>query len=212
MNRESGVVLKYFPELSEIQKLQFGQLGRVFPEINSKVNLISRKDVAHLGERHILHSLAIAQYIRFPSGSRVVDVGTGGGFPGIPLAVYFPEVQFTLVDSISKKIHAVKEIADLLELKNVTILNSRIENVDESFDFAVTRAVAPLKTLKQWLKGKISNRFPESGLICLKGGNLEEEINEAGKPVKRKAVSDFFEEDFFKEKFIISLPHRNFPS
>ncbi len=212
MNPEAGVVLKYFPELTEKQKLQFDKLSNAFRDINSKVNLISRKDETNLFERHILHSLSIAKYIQFPAGSRVVDAGTGGGFPGIPLAIYFPEVHFTLVDSIAKKIHAVKEMADLLELKNVTVLNSRIEHVNESFDFAVTRAVAPLKTLKQWMKGKISSRFPESGLICLKGGNLEEEIKEAGKPVKLKKVADYFEEEFFKEKFIISLPHRNFSS
>ncbi len=212
MNQEAGIILKYFPELSEKQKLQFDKFSKAFRDINSKVNLISRKDESNLFERHILHSLSIAKYIQFPEGSSVVDAGTGGGFPGIPLAIYFPEVHFTLVDSIAKKINAVKEIADLLELGNLTVLNSRIENVNETFDFAVSRAVAPLKTLKQWLKGKISNRFPESGLICLKGGNLKEEIKEAGKPVIRKAVSDFFEEEFFKEKLIISLPHRNFSS
>lgn len=203
MNQEAGVVLKYFPELSEKQQLQFDKLSNAFRDINSKVNLISRKDETNLFERHILHSLSIARYIQFPAGSRVVDAGTGGGYPGIPLAIYFPEVHFTLVDSIAKKVNAVKEIADLLDLKNVTVLNSRIEQVNETFDFAVSRAVAPLKTLKQWLKGKISNRYPESGLICLKGGNLEEEIKEAGKPVMLKAVADFFEEEFFSGKFIL---------
>ncbi len=203
MNPEAGVVLKYFPELSDKQKLQFDKFGNAIREINSKVNLISRKDESNLFERHILHSLSIAKYIRFPAGSRVVDAGTGGGFPGIPLAIYFPEVHFTLVDSIAKKVNAVKKIADLLDLKNVTVLNSRMEQVNESFDFAVTRAVAPLKTLKQWLKGKINNRYSESGLICLKGGNLEEEIKAAGKSVKLKKVADFFEEEFFSGKFIL---------
>lgn len=184
---------------------QFDKLSKVFSEVNSKVNLISRKDETNLVERHVLHSLSIAKYIRFPEDSKVADAGTGGGFPGIPLAVYFPKVHFTLVDSIAKKINAVKEIADVLELGNVTVLHSRIEEVNETFDFAVSRAVAPLKTLRQWMKSKISNRYSESGLICLKGGDLKNEIREAGKPVKLKAVSDFFEEEFYKEKFIVHI-------
>lgn len=203
MKAEADIVLKYFHELTERQVEQLAVLSNEFQEINRKVNLISRKDAAHLYERHILHSLAIVKYIQFAGGSLVADAGTGGGFPGLPLAVYFPEVHFTLVDSIAKKMNAVQQLADAMKLTNVTAVNSRMEQVNEKFDFVVSRAVAPLKTLKLWLNGKLSNRVAGSGLICLKGGNLDEEIKEAGGFVKRVAVADYFEEDFFKEKFIL---------
>lgn len=203
MNEEAGLIEKYFPDLGDKQKRQFIELGRIFTELNAGVNLVSRKDIGHLYERHILHSLAIARYVRFAAGSRVADVGTGGGFPGLPLAIYFPGVEFTLVDSIAKKINAVKQMAERLQLSNVRVLNERMEHVDERFDYAVSRAVAPVKTLRRWLKGKITGRYADSGLICLKGGNLEEEIREAGCEVKIKPVSDYFEEAFFREKYIV---------
>lgn len=199
------MVLKYFPELSEKQVFQLHVLSNKFQEINANVNLISRKDASNLFERHILHSLSIAKYIQFPVGCHIADAGTGGGFPGLPLAVYFKDVRFTLIDSIAKKTNAVKEMAHAMELNNVIVVNSRIEQVNQTFDYAVSRAVAPLTTLKLWMKGKISGSFSGSGLICLKGGNLDEEIKEVEAPVKLTAVSDYFEEDFFKEKFILHI-------
>ncbi len=200
------LIFQYFPELSERQKFQFIQLGRVYPDLNTRINLISRKDISHLYERHVLHSLAIACYLPFPQGSHVADAGTGGGFPGIPLAILFPKVQFTLIDSISKKTRAVSAIVRSLELNNIFILNKRMEEVEGQFDFVVSRATASLYQLIKWVEGKIANRYSGCGLICLKGGKIEEEVQKTGRQVAVTAVSKFFKEDFFREKWIVHVP------
>jgi 16S rRNA (guanine527-N7)-methyltransferase len=206
MSDSADLIFRYFPELSEQQKIQFSQLGQLYPEFNARINLISRKDISHLYERHVLHSLAIAYYMRFPQGSHVADAGTGGGFPGIPLAIFFPQVQFTLIDSIAKKTGAVSVIVGHLELNNIIVLNRRVEEVEEQFDFVVSRATASLSQLIRWVESKISGRYPNSGLICLKGGKIDDEIKKTGRQVTVAAVSQFFKEDFFREKWIVHVP------
>jgi 16S rRNA (guanine527-N7)-methyltransferase len=206
------LIEKYFPELTALQKQQFSSLDALYPSWNEKINLISRKDIEHLYERHVLHSLSIAKFISFKSGVKILDVGTGGGFPGIPLAIYFPEVKFHLIDSIGKKITVVKAVADSLELKNVSAEKIRAEELKGQFDFVVSRAVDSLKSIYDWTKhlmkrDKIIAKDPiahhDHGWIFLKGGDLKKEIEELEQEVVTKPVSDFFEEEFFKEKFIV---------
>ncbi len=200
---------KYFPNLTEKQQQQFAQLPALYAEWNEKINVISRKDIENLTERHILHSLAIAEVIRFQSGSQVLDVGTGGGFPGIPLAILFPEVQFTLIDSIGKKIKVVDAVAEAIGLQNVTAEYIRVQQIKQKFDFVVSRAVTNLQELqkiscKTILKeGK--NGLP-NGIICLKGGNLNEELKPFKNRVEVFEISDFFEEEFFETKKVVYLP------
>ena len=200
------ILLKYFPNLDEGQKNKFEALGKLFSEWNEKINLISRKDIEFLYEKHILHSLAIAKIIRFSEGTSVLDVGTGGGFPGIPLAIYFPEVQFTLVDSIGKKIKVVHEIAKALNLDNVTALHSRVEDVPGSFDFVTGRAVTDLNVFYGWVNRKIKkahqNGLP-NGILYLKGGELDAEIKAFGSRAQVYPISNYFEEDFFKTKAVV---------
>jgi len=200
---------KYFPALTQTQLSQFQQLLPLYKEWNEKINVISRKDIDQLYERHVLHSLGIAKVISFTDGASVIDAGTGGGFPGIPLAIFFPEVKFHLVDSIGKKIRVVNEISSALNLKNVTAEQERAENIKGKFDYAVSRAVAPLPEMMQWLrplirkgeKGSLSN-----GFLFLKGGELTDEITQSKEKVKVFGLKDFFEEEYFSEKKILYIP------
>lgn len=207
------IIKKYFDDFSPAQIDQFAQLGDLYKEWNQQINVISRKDIDSLYEKHVLHSLAIAVLCSFKPGCQVIDIGTGGGFPGIPLAIFFPEVQFTLVDSIGKKIKVVDEVAAAIQLKNVTTHHGRVETIhNKKFDFAVSRAVAPLGDLWQWIQGSLksghkSEELP-NGLICLKGGDLNEEINASGlaKIVQAWEVNKIFQEPAFDEKFVIYVP------
>lgn len=203
------VILKYFQNLSEIQISHFRKLDELYRFWNAQINLISRKDIDNLYTHHILHSLAIAKMITFAPGAKVMDVGTGGGFPGIPLAIMFPEVQFHLVDSIGKKIKVVTEVSSALGLTNVTSQQTRVEEVKDKYDFIISRAVTTLPEFHCWIQGKISKtklHKISNGLIYLKGGDLTEEI----KPFKKKAtvvsISDFFTEEYFATKKIVYLP------
>jgi len=207
------IILKYFADFTPQQLTQFEALEALYKEWNEKINVISRKDIESLYEKHVLHSLAIAVLCSFKPGAKVVDIGTGGGFPGIPLAIFFPEVEFVLSDSIGKKIKVVQAVADAIGLKNVTAVHSRVEDIKQrNFDFAVSRAVAPLGELWKWvsehiIKGHKSEEFA-NGLICLKGGDLDREIKESGLAQKVQAwhVHDVFQEPFFEEKYIIYVP------
>lgn len=206
---ESGalnIISKYFPDLTAHQQKQFSQLEELYFSWNEKINLISRKDIEHLNERHILHSLSIAKVITFKPGTKILDIGTGGGFPGIPLAIFFPEAQFHLVDSIGKKINVVKEIIYSLGLKNAAASQMRVEDLKQQYDFALSRAVAPLPEMVRWMKGKIAKKNFNSlanGLLCLKGGDITEEL----KAVKNRTVlynlSDYFKEEFFETKKLV---------
>lgn len=199
-------LLKYFPQLTDAQLAQFEQLDTLYRDWNQKINVVSRKDIDHLYERHVLHSLAIAKFITLKAGTRIVDVGTGGGFPGIPLALLFPEVQFLLIDATGKKIKVVQSIVESIKLNNVKTLHARAEDVQGRFDFVVSRAVAPLHTLYSWTRHLVSveskNEMP-NGWLVLKGGNLEMELSLLKKKAKLTAVNDFFDESFFAAKFIV---------
>ena len=205
-----NLILKYFKELSEEQIAQFSALYELYADWNSKINVISRKDIENLYERHILHSLAIAKIINFRSGTAVMDVGTGGGFPGVPLAIFFPEVRFHLVDSIGKKIRVATEVSNAIALKNVTFRHCRVEEEKEKFDFVVSRAVMPLTDLVRLSQKNIEQKNQKNslpnGLICLKGGELEHEVL----PFKRKTsvynLKEFFKEEFFSTKKAVYLP------
>lgn len=203
------IILKYFPDLTDIQKEQFSALYDLYVDWNSKINVISRKDIENLYVHHVLHSLGIAKVIRFASGSRILDVGTGGGFPGIPLAILFPESQFLLVDSIGKKIKVATEISASIGLKNISFRHARAEEIKEKFDFVVSRAVMPLGDLVKIVRKNISheqkNPLP-NGLICLKGGELEKEILPFNKYAEVDNLNSFFEEEFFETKKVVYLP------
>jgi 16S rRNA (guanine527-N7)-methyltransferase len=200
------LILKYFPNLSEQQKTQFAALYDLYTDWNSKINVISRKDITNLYEHHVLHSLGIAKVINFTPDTQIMDLGTGGGFPGIPLAILFPEVQFHLVDSIGKKVKVATEVANAIGLKNVTFRHCRAEEEKRKFDFVVSRAVMPLgdliKIIRKNIRQEQHNVLP-NGLICLKGGELEQETM----PVKHKTMlydlKDEFTEDFFKTKKVV---------
>ncbi len=202
------IILKYFPKLTENQQSQFEQLGDLYREWNQKINVISRKDIENLYPHHILHSLAIAKKINFKSGSKVLDLGTGGGMPGIPLAILFPHVQFTLVDGTRKKILVVQEIADAIGLKNVNAIHTRAEELKEKFDFVICRAVASMDKLYGWSLKLIGSQHKHglpNGLITLKGGNVKEEIKllPGGSYTEVWPVTDVFPEDFFEEKVMV---------
>lgn len=199
------IISKYFT-LTEEQKSRFDALGELYTEWNSKINVISRKDIDELYTRHVLHSLAIAKVCTFEAGAKIVDIGCGGGFPTIPLAILFPDVEFTAVDSIGKKITVVREIASALGLTNVIPINARIEAVKGEFDYVVSRAVTDMKTLKGWalpkLRGGQKGSLP-NGMLILKGGDLAEELGEARLRCDIHRISDLFEEEFFDTKQVI---------
>ena len=192
------IILKYFPSLNSTQQTQLQQLLPLYKEWNEKINVISRKDMDNFYERHVLHSLAIAKVIQFNKDETILDIGTGGGFPGIPLAILFPETKFILVDSIAKKIKVVEEVSQALQLKNVTAKIARAETVTDKIDFVVTRAVAKMDDLIFWSK----NKHPKK-IIALKGGDLKEELQGAKKNIKIIPIQDYFEEDFFETKKIV---------
>lgn len=200
------IITKYFPNLTDIQKSQFAALYDLYQDWNAKINVISRKDIDNLYEHHVLHSLGIAQVINFKPGTSIMDLGTGGGFPGIPLAILFPEVNFHLVDSIGKKVRVANEVANSIGLKNVTFCHERAEDEKQKFDFVVSRAVMPLMDLLKIIRKNISPKQQNSlpnGLICLKGGELERETM----PVKNKVtmwdLKDYYEEEFFLTKKVV---------
>lgn len=202
------LILKYFPDLTSQQIKHFEKLMLILPRLNQRVNVISRKDIEYLEERHILHSLSIAKMFQFDSRARVLDVGTGGGFPGIPLAIMFPEASFTLVDSIGKKITLVGEIVQELGLKNVTAVNQRMELLDLKADFVVSRAVTAFPKLHQWTRKLIepgSEQSMPNGLISLKGGDLAKELMPYEKHVECFSLSSWFKESFFSSKMIVYL-------
>jgi 16S rRNA (guanine527-N7)-methyltransferase len=205
-----ALITKYFGDFTDRQLEQFSSLEGLYKEWNEKINVISRKDIESLYEKHILHSLSIAAAFEFVEGTELLDLGTGGGFPGIPLAIFFPAVRFHLADSIGKKIKVVTAISEALELKNVTIQHTRAEEIkDRRFDFVVSRAVAPLKDLWKWslplLKKPANSRMP-GGLICLKGGELAQEIAESNCRPRVIEIVELFPEEYFKEKFILFVP------
>jgi len=191
-----------------MQLEKFEALMPYYADWNSKINIISRKDFEHFYERHVLHSLAIAKVLRFKNGTEIVDVGTGGGFPGIPLAIMFPNVDFMLIDSIAKKIKVVSDVANNLQLNNVESAQIRFENLNRSFDFVVSRAVTDLPTFVKWTKNKIRKKgfnHIRNGILYLKGGDIKQEIKLTGKKARIYPVSDFFDEDFFKTKYVVHL-------
>lgn len=208
LNQTIGIVLKYFSDFTPEQVTQLQQLDVLYREWNEKINVISRKDIDGLYEKHILHSLSIAAAFDFADGSEIADLGTGGGFPGIPLAIFFPKVRFHLVDSIGKKLKVVEAVAEGTGLKNITTQHGRMEEVrNRKFDFIVSRAVAPLKELWQWSRPSLKTAAlagnQQPGLICLKGGDLTAEISESGLRPRMMEIHDIFPEPYFLEKYIL---------
>lgn len=223
------IILKYFSDFTPEQVKQIVALEPLYKEWNAKINVISRKDIDGLYEKHVLHSLAIAAVFQFKPGMEILDIGTGGGFPGIPLAIVFPEVKFHLADSIAKKLKVVEAIAKALELKNIVSHHTRVEEIkNKKFDFVVSRAVAPLKDLWKWSRPMLKKRretgvqiresetnselrtqnseLPSPGLICLKGGDLTVEIHESGTRPRVMEISELFHEDYFKMKYMLYVP------
>jgi 16S rRNA (guanine527-N7)-methyltransferase len=207
------ILLKYFTDFTDTQFNQFKALENLYKEWNEKINVISRKDINSIYLHHVLHSLSIAAIANFPASSQIIDIGCGGGFPGIPLAIFFPEVQFHLVDSIAKKLKVVTAVCETANINNVTTQHTRAEEIkNKKFDYAVSRAVAPLKDLWRWskplLKKKNNNEKIEAisnGLICLKGGDLHQEISDSQTRPKMMSVYDLFPEEFFREKYIMHV-------
>ena len=198
----------YFPNLTEIQKNQFDQLENLYRHWNEQINVISRKDTENFYERHVLHSLGIAKVIEFSEGSKILDIGTGGGFPGIPLAILFPNCQFTLVDSIGKKIRVVNEVKNELGLKNVVAIHERAENIVDKFDFIVSRAVTAMPDFIRWTSGKISKNQRntlKNGILYLKGGDLNEELSTVQQKTKVFNLSEIYSEEFFETKKVVHV-------
>ena len=209
MNAGASIIFKYFPHLTDNQKKQFQLLKPLYEDWNAKINVVSRKDIDSLFEKHVLHSLAIAKIIQFKPGTTVLDVGTGGGFPGIPLAIMFPETQFTLVDSIGKKIKVVQEVAKGAELKNVTAQQTRAEQVKQKFDFVVSRAVTEFPEFYNWVRKSVlyqSNNSIKNGILYLKGGDLSVELESFKDKTKIYNIKDHFSEEFFETKKVVYLP------
>ena len=206
------LILKYFPKITEEQKQQFAALYDLYIDWNAKINVISRKDITNLYEHHVLHSLSIAKVINFRPGTTVMDLGTGGGFPGIPLAILFPETHFHLVDSIGKKVRVANEVATSIGLKNVTFCHERAEEEKQKFDFVVSRAVMPLtdllKIVRKNIASKQQNALP-NGLICLKGGELSNETMPVKNMVEMWDLKDYFEEEFFETKKVVYVGIKN---
>lgn len=206
----SQLIEDYFPELDDTQRAQFAALGSLYAEWNEKINVISRKDIDNLYERHVLHSLGIAKFIHWQAGTKVLDVGTGGGFPGIPLAILFPEVEFRLVDSTGKKIKVVQAVADALHLENVTAQHQRGEKVKSKYDFVLARAVTRMYPFYQLIKKKIRPDFQAgdlpNGILYLKGGDLSEELEELPTDYEVFELSEVFSEPFFETKKVVFVP------
>jgi 16S rRNA (guanine527-N7)-methyltransferase len=223
------IILKYFSDFTPLQLNQFAALDGLYKEWNAKINVISRKDIDGLYEKHVLHSLAIAAAFQFEPGMEILDIGTGGGFPGIPLAIFFPDVKFLLADSIAKKLKVVDAVAEGLKLKNVTTQHIRVEEIkNRKFDFVVSRAVAPLKDLWRWSKPLLkksqesgvqsrqsettselrtsNSELPSRGLICMKGGDLTNEIHDSGTRPRVMEITDLFNEEYFKLKYLLFVP------
>lgn len=207
----ADLIQKYFTTLTEEQKAHFRALEGLYQDWNKKINVVSRKDIDELYLRHVLHSLGIAKIQTFNEGASILDVGTGGGFPGIPLAILFPNVHFTLVDAIGKKIKVVEEVVEGLKLENVTAIHSRVEDIPGQFDFIVSRAVAAMPTFVHWTKGKIkrdSAHARKNGILYLKGGDLTEELKDYTS-VQIFDLKDYFEEEFFETKKVVYLPQKS---
>ncbi|GGZ77388.1 16S rRNA (guanine(527)-N(7))-methyltransferase RsmG [Algibacter mikhailovii] len=202
------LILKYFTDLTEDQIQKFKQLESLYQDWNLKINVVSRKDIDELYLRHVLHSLGIAKVMSFKAGSKILDVGTGGGFPGIPLAILFPECSFHLVDSIAKKLKVVDEVIEGLGITNVKTTHSRVEAIDDTYDFIVSRAVAAMPTFVHWIKGKIAkkqNHELKNGILYLKGGDLSDELKDY-RTTTIYNLSDYFSEDFYETKKVVHLP------
>lgn len=209
MNSEQ-LILKYFPDISEIQKDQFSKLLSIYTEWNNQINVISRKDTDNFYERHVLHSLGIAKIQKFEDNSDILDIGTGGGFPGIPLAILYPNCNFLLVDSIGKKIKVVQEVAKTLNLKNVTAIHERAEHINQQFDFIVSRAVTAMPAFLKWTKDKFKKKSVhdlKNGILYLKGGDLTEEMKGVKKFYKTYDLKSIFEEVFFDTKKVVYVRH-----
>lgn len=206
---DAAIVLKYFPDTTARQRQQIEQLLPLYKEWNEKINVVSRKDIDNLYVNHMLHSLGIAKVIDFLPGAEILDVGTGGGFPGIPLAIRFPETQFHLVDSIGKKITVVREVSKALGLVNVSCEQIRAEQLKAKYDFVVSRAVTQMKEFYGWVHGKVKRESAhkmDNGILYLKGGDLEEELNQLRRPYQLFELSDYFHEEFFQTKKVVYIP------